>query len=238
MLRIVAAGTLLLATSGCGAIRAAQMTVPSDLAAAEPMRIEGIGHGTRGDFRVGGFDGRFTRSEERLALFDVAEQRSGHVSFALDGGVPGASIEADCTMRERSARLGVLSFTPERMAFGCDFTAGGDPIDGWLELEEVRHRVETLMRERRGAIAIGDTRLSIRSVHRMQGAVIDATAPIGYVFEHGDRVVGAVDLNGAPRLRIAPGADAGARQAVLAASVALALFWDPANSSLPELGDG
>ncbi|WP_109807800.1 hypothetical protein [Sphingosinithalassobacter portus] len=226
------AGLLL---GGCGAIGSAHMVIPSDLAAAPPIRIGSIGHGNRGDFRVTEYAGSYTRSEERLAFFDTVEQRSGHTDFTLQGPA-GPPIEAECRMRERNVQIGIVGFTPQRMAYRCAF-GGGNLLPIRFELQEARQPVETLKRERRGEILFGDTRLTIRSAHRLQGTVIDTPAPIGYIFERDGRVVAALDLNGAAVIRLADQGDGELRKAVLTASVALALFRDPANSSLGELGD-
>ncbi len=227
------AGLLL---GGCSAVGSAHMVMPSDLAAAPPIRIESIGYGNRGDFRVAEYGGSYTRSEERLAFFDTVEQRAGHTDFRLQGPSGEAPITAQCRMRERNVQIGLVGFTPQRMAYRCAFD-GGNSVPIRFELQEARQPVETLKRERRGEILFGDTRLTIRSAHRLQGAVIDAPAPIGYIFERDGRAVAALDVNGTAVIRLADQGDGSLRKAVITASVALALFRDPANSSLGELGD-
>jgi hypothetical protein len=83
---------------------------------------------------------------------------------------------------------------------------------------------------RGGTVRFEDLELSVRSVHDLQGSPIPLAAPIGYLFEAGGRPVGAVEVNGDPAVVFLPdAADPRARRAVLYASIALALLWDPAN---------
>jgi hypothetical protein len=228
---IAAFAALAASLSGCGAIRAAHMVMPSELAAAETIPIESIGYGRSGDFRVDGYTGIFTRSADRLRFGDTYQRRSGHTDFALHVPMTGQNLEARCDMREATIQIGIIAATPQRMAYGCDFTSGGRPVAAGFELREVVHGIETLKRERAGVMALGGIRVVIRSVHRLQGAMFDTAEPIGYVFEAEGRTIAALSLNGQPKIHLAALSDRDTRTAVVAASVALALFWDPANDA-------
>jgi hypothetical protein len=71
----------------------------------------------------------------------------------------------------------------------------------------------------------------MRSVHAVEGSLLPLGTPIGYVFERDGRAVGAVELNGlTPRLWL-PAGDDDTRHASVAAAMALAVFWDPAQRS-------
>jgi hypothetical protein len=68
-------------------------------------------------------------------------------------------------------------------------------------------------------------------LHEVQGSALPLAAPIGYAFEEAGRPVAAVEINGVTPVLLLPGAaDAGLRQRVLQASLALALLWDPAGA--------
>jgi hypothetical protein len=230
--------TILLAllASACSGIPAAEMRLPPSLAEAprQTLPIEGIGGGNRGRFYVGRWQGSFTRSEERLAIFDALVTNRGHADFVIEG--PGISwtIEADCRMRERVIEVDVVSFTPAPMAYACRFTAAGEAFPARFELQEVRTGIadDLSRRQRMGEIALGGEVVQIRSVHKLEGSPFELASPIGYVFEQQGRSVGAVELNGQPRLILADPANEGLSRTLTIAALALALLRDPANSPL------
>ncbi len=61
----------------------------------------------------------------------------------------------------------------------------------------------------------------------MAGDRVPAGTPLGYAFHLDGRQIGAVDLNGTDKTIYAPRAGP-EREAVLAAGLALSIFWDPA----------
>lgn len=231
---VLAAGAALVA-AGCASIQPAKMAVPPVLAVAETMPVSGIGGGRNGSFTAGPFNGAFTRSASRLAFFDpLYERRDGRTTFTLTGPGINGSLMASCRMRERTVTLGVISFEPHPMAYGCEFTHEGRVIPARFELQSHREGLGGMMRrqERRGEIALDRVILQIRSVHDLQGSPIQMGTPIGYVFEHAGEPVGAVEINGAPMVSYASSTDEETRRAVLVAALALSLFWDPAESAL------
>lgn len=221
--------------SGCATIQPARMAQPVALGAVQAIPVTGIGGGRSGAFAAGPYSGSFSRSDDRLAFFDdLFERRSGHVDFSLTGPEIDGAIDARCRMRERMVTIGVISFKPQRMAFGCGFTHQGRAISARFEIQEARKGLAGAMmrQERRGEIALDRVILQIRSVHDLQGSPLQMGTPIGYVFEDGGVAIGSVEINGRPVVRIAPGTDEATRRAVIAASMALGLFWDPAASAL------
>ncbi len=79
---------------------------------------------------------------------------------------------------------------------------------------------------------MGGETVQIYSVHKLAGSSFEMASPIGYVFEQFGRPVGAVEINGAPIIYIADLTDEGLTRAITVGAVALAIFWDPANSAL------
>jgi len=228
----LAAGAAALAA--CTSIQPARMVLPAGLSSStEEVAIIGIGGGTKGTFQVAGHTGSFKRSESRLVIFDVLDSRSGGASFTLTGPMISDSIEADCRVREKNITLGVISFTPKKMSYQCDFTANGYPFPARFEVQEAREGLSGMLNkaERRGEIGLDRVVLSIQSVHAVEGSSINMATPTGYVFSLDGQPTGAVELNGTPRVFL-PIDDIAERRAVIAASLALALLWDPANSSL------
>lgn len=227
---------LALSAGGCAGIPLAEMRLPPALAEAprQTLPIEGIGGGNSGRFYVGGWQGSFTRSEERLALFDSLVTNRAGAGFVIEG--PGISwtIEAACRMREEVIAIDVISFTPAPMAYACEFSADGRPFPARFELQEVRTGLadDLSRRQRRGEIALGGEVVQIRSVHRIEGSPFEVASPIGYVFEQQGRTVGAVELNGRPRLILAGSVNEGLSRTLTIAALALALLRDPANSAL------
>lgn len=228
----------LLATTGCAAFPPAQMRLPPSLAEfGIRMPVEGISGWTRGRFRAGEFSGTYERSEERLAFFDTFIRNSGHSDFQIEGPAISSTIEAECRMRERVLDFGIAEFTPKRMAYRCQFTADGYAMRARFELQEVRSGIGGALnrRARRGEIALGGEILQIRSVHRLEGSPLEMATPIGYLFEQRGRDVGALELNGAPVIVLADDIDEGVVRTMTIAAMALAIFWDPANSALSDI---
>ncbi len=228
---------LVLALGACASIQPARMAVPAYvMAETDVIDVSGIGGGTRGSYRAGEHAGAFTRSESRLVFFDVLDNRSGSSSFTLVGPDIEGQLEAQCRMRERNITIGDVSFTPQRMAYGCEFSVDGRSIPARFEIQEARNGIAgaLMKKERRGEVALDREVLQIRSVHALEGSPIQTATPIGYVFEREGRVVGAVELNGAPRLFLPREGDVALRRAVVAGAMALAVFWDPADSALDD----
>mgnify|MGYP000162077376 CR=1 FL=1 len=221
----------------CSIVEPARMRLPSDLAETSVRQpFAGIGGGTRGRFEVGAYHGSFTRSERRLAVFDVFVKNHGHTSFVMSGPAIGSTIEAACKVSEKRIDLGIAEFETRPMAYRCDFTADGRPFPVRFELQEVRRGLGGALsrRERHGEIALGSETVQIRSIHRLDGSPIEMANPIGYVFEQEGEPVGAVELNGAPVLFLADGRDTGLARTITVAATSLAIFWDPANSALDD----
>lgn len=224
-----------LLASACSSLPPAQMRLPPALAQqSAPIPVEGIGGHTNGRFYAGAWQGTYQRSEERLAFFDTFVTNRGHSQFIVEG--PGISwtIEARCRMREKVLDFEFAEFTPKPMSYRCDFTAAGETIPARFELQEVRSGLGGALsrRERKGEIALGGETVQIHSVHKLDGTPIEMATPIGYVFEQNGQPVGAVEINGTPRLFIADRTDESLSRTIAIGAIALAVFWDPANSAL------
>ena len=223
----LAAGMVL---GGCGAIRPAQMALPPELqTGADKVTITGLGGAPRGEFRVAGERGIFTRSASRLALFDALyEGESAVASFSF---APPAEVASRCSMRRRTANVGVLTHEFKPMAYTCTFSGAGQPAQ--LTLAEAR--VQSMKRERSGEMVFSDVRLRVRSSHALAGSKLQTAAPVGYVFDRDGRTVAAVEINGTePVLVLRAGSTGIERQAVTLASLALALLWDPKETGLSD----
>ena len=142
--------------------------------------------------------------------------------------------EATARMREKVIAMEPVSFPPSPMAYACEFSADGRAFPARFELQEVKTGLadELSRRQRMGEIALGGEVVQIRSVHTIEGSPFEMASPIGYVFEQKGRAVGAVELNGQPRLILADPANEGLARTLTIAAMALALLRDPANSPL------
>jgi hypothetical protein len=148
-------------------------------------------------------------------------------------GVTAAPLFARCTVRQTTMTVGIVGFEPKKLAYECDFSEQGKGVGVRFTLQEGRDAgvPKTLQAERRGRIDFNGTTLTMRSVHAVEGSPLPLGTPIGYVFERDGRAVGAVELNGlTPRLWL-PAGDDDTRRASVAAAMALAVFWDPAQRS-------
>lgn len=229
---------LVLSSAGaCTGFAPAEMRLPPNLAMhSARLPVEGFGGWTHGRYRTGDWRGGYERSEERLEFFDTVVRKSGHSEFTIGGPGISSTIEGYCRMRERAIDLGVVEFRPKPMSYRCEFTADGRDIPSRFELQEVRSGIGGALsrRERHGEIALGGETVQIYSVHKLAGSPIEMASPIGYVFEKRGRPVGAIELNGAPVLHIADLTDEGLSRTITVGAIALAAFWDPANSALGE----
>lgn len=218
--------------SAAFAQRAARIAIPDDLAReAETVELRGIGGGRRGSFRLGGVPGRFDRSADRREYYDAIVVRNrGESGFSLAASPLGPALDGRCYYREGQLNYGPLTTTPERLAYLCTFLRDGAPAEAELVLEDPRNPFGALhgREERRGVLRYEGAEIAIRSVHRDRRGGLPTPAPIGYLLERDGRAIGAIDVNGPNKTFHLP-RDARDREAVLAAGLALSVFWDPAD---------
>jgi hypothetical protein len=212
-----------LITSACAGLPTAQMALPDALAGVAPETVQGLHGGREGEFVLAGTPGRFERSASRLSLFDdgVAFDRVG-ASYRT-APARGAAVAASCRARQTSATVGVLSGALKPYEVRCQFSGG---VSGEMTLAAPAVARDTRA-ERSGTVSAGGVTLALQSVHRVLGSPLPLAQPIGYVFTLDGRPIGALELNGQPRLWRPP-AGTPAHDAVTQAALALALLWDPA----------
>lgn len=221
---------LSVALTGCSIREARIQTSPALAASAERIELTGMGIGQRGDFRLGSAAGYFTRSAERLGIFDplVVKHRGGG-TFRLSGLSDGSELAGRCSYRERVLNAGPVSVTADRLLFHCDFARDGRTIEAYLVIADPKSALGTLhgRGERSGMLLYEGREIAVRSIHRDVGGGLPTPAPLGYSFLVGGREIGAVDLNGLNKTLFVP-RNGPEREAVIAASIALSTFWDPA----------
>jgi hypothetical protein len=218
-----ALATLLL--SGC--IREAEIAMPGDLRSnLEPIEVTGIGGGERGGFRLGSAQGSFTRRSIQTREDDFHVRNFGGGSFAVEGPELPGRLSANCGFDAEEFDSGIVTVSGERLAYHCEFQRDLEPVGGLALAEVPRGRGILAGITRAGEARFGDVRLEIRPVHDMEGGRMPTGTPLGYAFHIGGRQVGAVDLNGLDKTIYAPRSGP-EREAVLAASLALSIFWDP-----------
>lgn len=227
ILALAASGSTLTACS----VREGRIAIPSDVAAAtERLEVSGLGAGRSGGFRLAGTPGRFSRGAERLGILDpLFVRHRGGGSFQLAAAPAGSALGGRCAYRQAQINLGAISVTPRRLTFLCEFERDGRPIDATLVIRDPQGAFGTLhgRSEREGTLLYEGRRMTVRSIHRDEGGGLPTPTALGYSFAAEDEVIGAVDLNGLEKTVFAPRAGL-EREAVIAASLALAIFWDPA----------
>ncbi len=136
------------------------------------------------------------------------------------GGEP---VQAECITRALSLSRKGLSVDP---AFGnvpalaCGFRGRGD---GTLRLRA------TATHQEQGTIDFGDTRWTLRSVHRFQGSSIPSGEALGYEIEGGGAVIAAVETINQGRVWLDP-AVSPRDQERLAVALMVLLLYDPLSS--------
>lgn len=227
---VVACSWAAVVLSGCST-HAAQIVVAPQLAAStERLELTGMGAGRNGDFQLGQSIGTFTRSADRLGIFDpLLVKHRGGGAFRLRELPGGSELAGRCSYRENVVNAGPVSVTRNRLAYYCDFARDGHPINATLVVVDPRPQLGTLhgRDERTGTLVYQGQVINLRSIHRFVGGGLPTPAALGYSFSVDGREIGAVDLNGLNKSLFVPRSGA-QREAVIMGSVALATFWDPA----------
>ncbi len=224
---IVAPAMLALALAGC--VRDAHIALPSELAtSSDRIEVTGIGGFERGAFQLGASEGSFRRSAGQEAFDDGYVSNAGRASFTVDGPELGGQLSADCGFHQAEVDAGLVVLPAERFSFHCGFRSGTDAPKGELILRAVPRSPGRLLSgiSRAGELTFGGRRIGIRAIHDMEGGKLPSGTPLGYMFETNGKQIGAVDLNGTNKTVYAPRSGP-EREAVLAASLALSILWDP-----------
>lgn len=227
----VPGAALLVALTGCASLPPARMALPPELrSGVVETPMTGIGGGQRGRYALGPWRGDFERSATRLSFFDVLENRKGSTRYTVAGPGIDGTIAADCRMRERIVTIKVVTFTPAPLAYRCDFDASGQAMAARFELQQGGGPGAAAVNraERRGELALPRVVLQMRSVHAVEGSPLALSTPLGYLLERDGTVVGAVEVNGSPRVLWRNDAEVELQRAIVVAAVALGVFWDPA----------
>lgn len=218
-----------LTLSACS-IREGRVAVPPHLlATTDQLELRGMGGWNRGDFNLDGAPGWFTRTADRLGIFDpLLVRHSGGGSFKLAASHLAPELAGRCYYSEREVNVGPISVTPDRLFYRCDFARNGRPILASLVLHDPKSPLGTLhgRAERSGWIDYDGRRIEIRSTHHDQGGGLATPTALGYYFSLNGTRIGAIDLNGTNKTIFAPRAQPD-REAVIAASLAMSIFWDP-----------
>ena len=216
------------ATALAGCVDEARIAMPADLAAGtERLEIAGMGHGERGDFTLGASQGRFVR-QALQTRGHILVHNVGRGGFDIAGPELGGRVTASCGFHESELDAGAITVSGDRLAYGCEFERDREPLPARLLLAEVPTSRGLLAgRTRAGEVQLGDMRIGIRAIHDMEGGRVPSGTPLGYAFDVDGRQIGAIDLNGANKTIYAPRAPGAEREAVLMASLALSVFWDP-----------
>ena len=218
----------LAATALTGCVQEARIAMPAHVAAGtERLEVAGMGYGERGDFTLGASQGRFVRQALQTGG-DILVHNVGRGGFDITGPELGGRVTARCGFHESEYEAGSVAVTADRLAYGCEFERDREPLQARLLLAEVpTSRGPLAGRTRAGELQLGDIRIGIRAIHDLEGGRVPSGTPLGYAFDVDGRQIGAVDLNGGNKTIYAPRAPGAEREAVLMASLALSVFWDP-----------
>jgi hypothetical protein len=207
----------------------ARIAIPGELqSSTEELKIAGMGGWQDGHFRVGNSEGRFSRRSTQTKLFDTFIRNAGSGSFDVAGPDFGGVAGGRCGFDEHDIDLGAAVISNGRLTYRCSFQRDGRPVTGGLMLAEVPNgNGPPAGRTRAGELRLDQLVVNIRPVHRARGGGLPAGMPLGYTFDVDGHQIGAVDLNGPAKTIYAPRQAGLHRDAVLMASLALSVFWDP-----------
>jgi hypothetical protein len=216
--RAAALAAAALVAAGCAGLPALEMALPSELTGVEPVKVRGIGGGRSGEWRIGDLQGRFDRGADRVDWFGLVQTDSVAAGYSMLGGEAGPS-GVRCRGRQATVTWRIVEVPVKPYGVECLWTSGAE-----LRLAATTHPTRD---ERVGSYRAGGLVLEVRSVHAAKGSPLTLQEPVGYLFLDGGRAVGAVELNGMPRLW-RPDAASPLQRPVTESALALALLWDPA----------
>lgn len=239
-------GITLCLLSGATAAQAGSAPEGFEAVASQGDRVDirGLGFGQRGKFNLsnGSAAGTYQRSATSwthglgVSVGDTPKVGYRHarararLTYTLDDGHEGGPLSADCNAGAvaREVSLGSLSIGDDVEPFGlsCVLTRGGQVV-GDLDLYAPPPKGLMVQERREGRIRMGGQTLSLTSVHHFEGHRLPTATPLGYLLSQGDQVVGAVDVNGWRTSRLVLPRSPELRDAALAASLVLALQWQP-----------
>lgn len=211
-------------------------TTWEDVAAAgAPTDVRGIPTWRDGAFRVGDRRGQVTRrvssarDDDGLTVRDYAE---GRYRFTLTGGAQD-DLAGECAFGRTAASVPLgsgwsIDAPGEPLLLHCTFTRGGGAVGDMVLRGRIGARGVLPLERRIGEVRMGDTRLTLASLHAFGKRRWPSGDAVGYAFrdETGALVGGAAAADFGKRRLSLPTTPA-QRDAALAAGVAIALFWDP-----------
>ena len=229
MRKVLLASALVATSTSLGGCSEARIAMPGELqSTTEELKLAGMGGWQDGHFRLGASEGRFSRRATQTKLFDTFVRNAGSGSFEVAGPELGGTAGGRCGFEEREIDAGVVTLPNGRLTYRCAFRRNGKPVAGGLMLAEVPHGTGAFAgRTRAGEVRLDGLAVDVRPIHRARGGSLPAGTPLGYSFHIDGRQVGAVDLNGTTKTIYAPRQPGPERDAVLMASLALSVFWDP-----------
>lgn len=229
MHRSLLASAFLLTTVLAGCVSSARIAVPPDImSSTEELKLAGMGGWQDGHFRLGASEGQFSRRSVRTKIMGALVRNSGGGSFEVTGPEVGGTAGGRCGFDEGEIDAKVAVVPNGRLTYRCDFHREGRPVDGHLMLAEVPNgRGIFAGRTRAGELRLGGLIVGIRPIHDSVGGGLPPGTPLGYAFLVEGRQIGAVDLNGTGKTIYVPRKKGPERDAVLMASLAMSVFWDP-----------
>lgn len=225
---------VLLAALTASACTEAHMRAPAaPPGAVESAVLTGVGGRQSGGFDLAGAHGNFVRSGGAYRERDFTGRKSpvlfkdGESQFTIWGEGIDGRLSGDCGSQASEFDAGRVSIGIADLSYRCRFQRDGAPIDARLELAEPRSA--KLLAPRAGFLFFRGRRMEIRSVHDFEepGVLRSGTAA-GYAFLVDGQEIGGIDLANAP-YRVYLPRDPAYREAAMAASLAMALFYDPEN---------
>lgn len=208
--------------TGCASLPAAEMRLPASIAAERAEAVQGIGGGRSGSFSLLPETGTFSRGLDRVDLFSVVNWSSASTRYKAVLA-DGSATEAACSGKVVEVTWKAIAGNARPFSFDCEWRGSRS-----AKLQMNAPVVSLALKaERSGQFSMGATTLEVQSVHEVRGSSLPLEAPIGYVFSHDGKAVGAIELNGlTPRLW-RPASGNALREPVTLAALALALLWDP-----------
>jgi hypothetical protein len=226
-MRAVLALAALTAFTGCAGVTTARVALPEGWTATETVEVAGAGGARRLNVSAGGLSARVERSADRVTLFDRADIDRATLRLVVTPD-QGPTRSLACRARRTTLTLGIVTGSPQPLDLRCQ-AEDGSPR---LQLDESRTNMGTRVTHQ-GRWTQGAQVLQIGSLHRLAGAGWPSSEPVGYqLADPQGRVLAILDLaGGTPRVVWPAGGPAGPwREAVLEASLVLALWWDPARA--------
>lgn len=183
----------------------------------------------QGTFEIAGqYQGTFHRQAVSETNFSADESLMGELTAEITRTDNGKTWLLNCygaktDSEYEQAQVSVPGFNP----YQCDIDVAGERV-GVYEIAMTNPTLYlNIIPYESGIVRIGDNQLTVRSVHQFEGAALETSTPLGYVFNRGHRTVAAAQDHNITTLQMLPELTEDEKDLIVVGTVASVFSWRP-----------